>query len=556
MALELRQQLKLSQQLHMTPQLQQAIKLLQLSRLELAETVQRELLENPFLEEGFEENFDGEKTEVRNESTTEEVYDKELSKDADWEDYLGEFASTPRNLQSREFESSEDITPFEARYAEKPSLAGHLLWQLRLSSLTDKQKEIGQIIIGNLASSGYLRTDLVDIVRMLHDEEALQERTAAHADVEPNVSVEPSMDSEADGLKEPYALEENHIREDNVDPLHREPSTHDSPQSEHTSADTEQTAVATDIAPELLLAVEEVLQHIQFFDPVGVAARSPQECLMIQLRNLRYDRDPILVGLVTEHLEDLENKRYKPLLRKFQLTMEDLKEYLDIIQSLEPLPGASFGGNEPTFVSPDVFVYQYAKDFVIVLNDDGLPHLQLSSSLEEQNLEGLSEKDKDYCSEKMRAASWLIKSLYQRQRTLYKVVESIIKYQRPFFEQGVTQLAPLILKDIADDIGMHESTVSRITTSKYVATPHGTFELKFFFNSALELTDGSQVGSESVKALIKKFINDENSKSPLSDERLSEMLKDHLKVNIARRTVAKYRTAMGIESSSRRKQHF
>ncbi len=506
MALELRQQLKLSQQLVMTPQLQQAIKLLQLSRLELAETVQRELLENPFLEEGFESNLDAEKTEVRNESKAEEVYDKELSKDADWEDYLGEFASTPRNLQPREFESAEDITPFEARYAEKPSLDGHLLWQLRLSSLTDAQKDIGQIIISSLSSSGYLRTELEDIARIArHGEDFL--------------ATAPQID----------------------DTL-----------AEHATQDTENDPVTA----EELAAVEEVLERIQRFDPVGVAARTPQECLMIQLKNLRYDRDPVLVGLVTEHLEDLENKRYKPLLRKFQLTMEDLKEYLDIIQSLEPLPGASFGGGDPTFVSPDVFVYQYGQDFVIVLNDDGLPHLQLSSTLEEQSLEGLSEKDKDYCSEKMRAASWLIKSLYQRQRTLYKVVESIIKYQRPFFEQGVTQLAPLILKDIADDIGMHESTVSRITTSKYVATPHGTYELKFFFNSALELADGTQVGSESVKALIKKLINEEDPKSPLSDERLGEMLKEHLNVNIARRTVAKYRIAMDIPSSSRRKQHF
>ncbi len=536
MALELRQQLKLSQQLVMTPQLQQAIKLLQLSRLELAETVQRELLENPFLEEGFDDGSDGEKAEVRNESKTEEVYDKELSKDADWEDYLGEFASTPRNLQSREFESAEDMTPFEARYAEKPSLEGHLLWQLRLSSLTDAQKEIGQIIIASLSSSGYLRTELEDIARIVRDGDDFR-------------AVSPALPPEI-GDGDEHILEYEDYTHAGAQPN----AEHDGENAANSAAQNpvEQAPVTADE----IAAVEEVLELIQRFDPVGVAARSPQECLMIQLKNLRYDRDPVLVGLVTEHLEDLENKRYKPLLRKFQLTMEDLKEYLDIIQSLEPLPGASFGGGDPTFVSPDVFVYQYGQDFVIVLNDDGLPHLQLSSTLEEQSLEGLSDKDKDYCSEKMRAASWLIKSLYQRQRTLYKVVESIIKYQRPFFERGVTQLAPLILKDIADDIGMHESTVSRITTSKYVATPHGTYELKFFFNSALELADGTQVGSESVKALIKKLINEEDPKSPLSDERLGEMLKEHLNVNIARRTVAKYRIAMDIASSSRRKQHF
>ena len=194
-------------------------------------------------------------------------------------------------------------------------------------------------------------------------------------------------------------------------------------------------------------------------------------------------------------------------------------------------------------------------EFVILLNEDGLPQLQLSN-MSQMDLKGSSDKEKEYCTEKMRSASWLIKSLYQRQRTLYKVMESIVRHQQPFFEDGVTRLAPLILKDIADDISMHESTVSRITTNKYVATPHGIFELKFFFNSGLELDDGSQVGSESVKALIKKFISDEDARSPLSDERIGEMLKDHLKVNIARRTVAKYRTALDIPSSSRRKEHF
>lgn len=302
-------------------------------------------------------------------------------------------------------------------------------------------------------------------------------------------------------------------------------------------------------------AVQTVLERVQLFDPVGVAARDARECLLVQLKSLRYDRDPILLELVQSHLEDLEAHRYKPLLRKFKLDMEGLREYLDIIQSLEPLPGASFDGSEPTYVSPDVFVYSVGDEFVILLNEDGLPHLQLSSMLRD-GVPSCNEKEKDYVSEKVRSASWLIRSLYQRQRTLYKVVESIVKHQQPFFRDGVTKLAPLILKDIADDIGMHESTVSRITTNKYVATPHGIFELKFFFNSGLELDDGSQVGSESVKALIKKFIAGEDPKSPLSDERLGELLKEQLKVNIARRTVAKYRTALNIPSSSKRKEHF
>ena len=476
MALELRQQLKLTTHLVMTPQLQQAIKLLQLSRLELMETVQNELLENPFLEEMQEDREEHHTADDdnRQEAEGDAGYEREVTRNADWEDYLGEFASTPRLAQTREYETFDDLTPFEARYSGKPSLEGHLLWQLRLSSLTDAQKDIGEIIIGNLSSTGYLQASLEEMAEMAQ------------------------------------------------------------------------------AAPEEVLKILEIVQQ---FDPVGVAARTPQECLLVQIRVLRYDRDPILVEIVRDHLEDLEDRRYKPLLRKFKLDMDELKEYMDIIQSLDPLPGASFGGGESVYVSPDVFVYQHGEDFLIVLNDDGLPQLQLSP-MYDVRFSSLSDKEKEFCSEKMRSASWLIKSLHQRQRTLYKVVESIVKHQRAFFVGGLSRLAPLILKDIAEDIEMHESTVSRITSNKYVSTPYGVFELKFFFNSALGLDDGSQVGSESVKALIKKFIAEEDSKEPLSDERIGEMLKEHLKVNIARRTVAKYRTAMDIASSSRRKEHF
>ena len=287
---------------------------------------------------------------------------------------------------------------------------------------------------------------------------------------------------------------------------------------------------------------------------MGVGARTPQECLLVQMEVLEYD-DPILVSLVKDHLEDLEKNRYKPLARKFKLSMEELKEYLDLLQTLDPMPGTSFSSTEPHYVSPDVYVYHYGDDFVIILNEDGLPRLQMNTFYMD-SMQGAADKEKEYFQEKMRSAAWLMKSLYQRQRTLYKVVESIVRFQREFFVDGVTKLKPLILKEVAEDIEMHESTVSRITTNKYVSTPHGIFELKFFFNSALDLDDGSQVGSESVKALIKKMIADEDTKKPLSDERIGEILKEMLEVNIARRTVAKYRSAMGIPSSSKRKQYF
>ena len=474
MALELRQQLKLSQQLVMTPQLQQAIKLLQLSRLELVESVQQELLENPLLEEILVEEERPAPTMAEDshapDGTQEEgAMQRELMKTAEWDDYIGDFASTTRQATGREYEASEEGMSFEARLTSKTSLEGHLSWQINLSPFTAQERAIADDIVGNLDGMGYLQSTVEEIAQT-------------------------------------------------------------------TGADPDQ--------------VEKVLHALHRFDPVGVAARTPQECLLVQLE-VYGQTDPVLLEIVSEHLEDLEKKRYKILAKKFKLTFEELKAYLDVIQSLDPLPGSHFSSSEPMYVSPDAFVYKYGDDFVIVLNEEGVPKLQLSPYYMEDM--GRAGKDKEYLQDKMRSAQWLMKSLYQRQRTLFKVLESIVKFQREFFEDGVSRFKPLILKDVADDIGMHESTVSRITTNKYVATPHGIYELKFFFNSSLELDDGTSVGSESVKALIKKLLTEEDSKKPISDEQIADILKQKLQVNIARRTVAKYRMAMGIESSSKRK---
>lgn len=487
MALELRQQLKLTQQLVMTPQLQQAIKLLQLSHLELMDTVQNELLENPFLEEDAASPNESESehsSETESHGPDESGADddsfdnaghdtgseNDLVKNADWEDYLGDFASTTRQTQIRETELPEDSPSFEARLFAKPSLDGHLAWQLHLSDLTPEQMEIGEFIIGNLDSAGYLQATVEEI--------------AGQACLEP-------------------------------------------------------------------AAVEAVLARVQRFDPIGVAARTPSECLLIQMEVLGYD-DKIMLDIVTNHLEDLEKKRYAPLAKKYKISLDELKEILDRLKTLDPLPGASFSNEEPAYVSPDVFVHKLGGDFVVLLNEDGLPHLRLSD-LYGENMSGVNQKDMDYLQDKKRSAEWLIKSLYQRQRTLYKVTDSIVRHQRAFFEDGVSALKPLILKEIAEDVEMHESTVSRITTNKYVATPHGVFLLKFFFDSGLTLDNGAQVGSESVKAMIKQLIAGEDPKDPLSDDAISDMLKDKLKVNIARRTVAKYRTALGLDSSSKRR---
>ncbi len=478
MAFDIRQQLKLNQQLHMTPLLKQAINLLLFSRQEVVEAVRQELLENPFLEEQETCEDDGQETAPPpHDEEQESVYPREkLIKDVDWEAYLDEFSSHSRMTQ-REYEAvEEDRNALETRHAAEPGLEAHLMGQLLLSSLSDKQKCIGECIIGNLDDSGYLIATDAEIARLAGVEE-----------------------------KE----------------------------------------------------VPPVLSTIQNFDPVGVAARSASECLLTQLRAQNYGRDPILVSLVTDHLEDLEKQRYKALARLFHIDMETLKEYLSIIQSLEPRPGGSLSTGAAAFIQPDVYVHRIGEEFVVVMNDDDLPGLRISPLANELSTQReCSNADREYLNERLRSAVWMIRSLEERRRTLYQVTESIVRRQRQFFEEGEYKLRPLILKDIAEDVGRSESSISRITTNKYVGTEYGIFELKYFFNSAISAQDGDQMGSKSVKVLIRALIDKEDDTKPLSDEELSIRLKDSLGIQIARRTVAKYREAMGIPSSSRRKKYF
>jgi len=260
---------------------------------------------------------------------------------------------------------------------------------------------------------------------------------------------------------------------------------------------------------------------------------------------------------VRDHLEDLEKQRFKPLLRQLRIDLDTLKEYVCIIQRLEPRPGGSLGSAQTCYVSPDIFVRKIDGEFVVLMNDEDLPQLQLSpmaTELREQG-ERRSDKVRDYVSDRLNSAKWMIRSIEERQRTLRDVMESIVKHQLDFFEFGKYRLKPLVLKDIAEDIGRSESSISRITTNKYVGTPHGIFELKYFFNSGLSSNDGSQIGSESVKEHIRDLIEAEDDAKPLSDEEISSRLNEALGVKVARRTVAKYREELGIPSSSRRRKH-
>lgn len=481
MALEIRQQLKLSQQLVMTPQLQQAIKLLQLSRMELMDVVREELEENPVLEEGQEtpdEKTPGEEeqaaAEAQSQETTQEAEGEgDGMADIDWKTYLESYSLGGTTADS--YEDDDDRPSYENLLTKKTSLADHLMWQLNLSRLENLERAIAGEIIGNLDNDGYLHVSVEEL-------------------------------------------------------------------AEHAACTTE--------------VVERALSAVQDFDPPGVASRNLQECLLKQIDLLEMSED--LVGVILrDHLEELENRRYQVIARSLQVPLEDVFAAAKFISSLDPRPGSQYGQDDVHYIVPDIFVYKISDEFVVVLNDEGLPNLRINSFYRNA-LSGSAQLDAkagEYIQEKLRGALWLIKSIHQRQRTIFRVTKSIVKFQREFFERGVDHLKPLVLRDVAEDIEMHESTVSRVTTNKYVQTPQGLFELKYFFNSGINTTGGDSVASESVKSKIKELIAEENTRKPYSDQKIVDLLRDQ-GIDIARRTVTKYREMLGVGSSTQRKRLF
>jgi RNA polymerase sigma-54 factor len=497
MAMEMRQELRLSQQLVMTPQLQQAIKLLQLSRMELVDLVHEEMLENPILEDDFETAAEREKqretlgsddqaalqienagnTEtpmeqpvVEGASTAEVKADQAAVSEIDWENYLDNYTMAPPMPAYRG--DSEDLPSLEATLTRPPSLQDHLAWQLKMTDLGDDQMEIGHAIIGNIDADGYFK---------------------------------------------------------------------DPPLGD----------IAADLAADLELC-EAVLEKIQTFDPVGVAARSLKECMLIQAMHCGQD-DELVVKMIKSHLENLEKKNYPAIARDLKQPLEEIYEAAKVIMEFDPRPGREYSSDDPHYITPDVYIHKVGDKYFVVPNDDGLPKLKISGFY--RSAMGNSPGAKDYVQDKLRSAQWLIRSIQQRQRTIIKVSESILKFQREFFDKGIAYLKPLILRDVAEDIGMHESTVSRVTTNKYVHTPQGIFELKFFFNSGISRTNGEDMASQAVKSKIKELIGAEDVKRPHSDQKIVELLKK-TGIDIARRTVAKYREQMGILASSKRKQVF
>ena len=474
MAMQLKTSLKLSQQLRMTPQLQQAIKLLQLSRLELETAVRTELNENPVLEE-IQEVVDEEPRSVEAQSSAEPAAsesdaDPRKQEDFEWENYVESNFKPPANTGG----GNEEIMNYENIISTNQTLHEYLLWQLNLGGFNEDEIRVGSILISYVDEDGYIKIPFEQI-------------------------------AEEEGVE----------------------------------------------AKEL----EEMLPFIQEFDPPGVGARDLKECLLLQAAHIGEDTND-LVNLINNHMRDLEKKNYMGIAKAMNVGVEEIVELCKIIYSMDPKPGRVYAAPDTHFVTPDVYVYKVGEEYVVSLNEDGLPRLRISNLY--KNLlkaEKKTDGTQEYVQDKLRSAVWLIKSIHQRQRTIYKVTESIVKHQTEFFEKGPGFIKPMILRDIANDIGMHESTVSRVTTNKYVHTPRGIFELKYFFNSGITMSDGDSLASESVKLKIQNLVSAEDAKNPLSDQKIVELLKKD-GIQIARRTVAKYRDMLKILPSSKRKKYF
>lgn len=482
MALELKQAPKLTQQLVITPQLQQAIRLLQLTRLELVDLIRQEMKENPMLEESEEgreyaeaEEAVTEKSEaepIPEDQKTQEVKGEgEGAAEFDWENYLENYNHGSYSKPSSQ--ESEERPSFENFLTKRTTLSDHLNWQLRLSRFTEEEQKIGTWIIGNLDEDGYLKISLEDI------------------------------------------------------------------------------SSETQLPPEM---VERVLLRMQQFDPVGVAARDLKECLLVQLGQLQVP-DPVAEKIVSEFLPLLKNRNHPAIARRLGIPLERVNQAATLISKLDPKPGKAYDGEVIQEIIPDVYVIKVEGEYVVYLNDEDIPRLRVNASYKNM-LTGnpfVVEADRKYIQEKMRSAFWLIRSIQQRQKTIRRVTESIVKFQRDFLDKGIQFLKPLVLRDVAEDIQMHESTVSRVTNNKFVHTPQGIYELKFFFNTGITSAQGETLASESVKNLLRQIIAKEDPRKPYSDEKLVQILKE-MNIHIARRTISKYREMMKILSSNERRK--
>ena len=477
MAIHQKLQAKLAQKLILTPSLQQAIKLLPMSTLELADLLTQEVVENPLLEEVPTEDLQPAEPDAAAEKT-EAAADAQAEKsdtwdDADYEYFFGEYLDD--GYRARVPTEVKELPPIENTLTTSGSLTDHLEWQLSLQTNDDEaRREIGEAIIGNLDDDGYLVASVDEIAAM-----------------------------------GPWEIDE----------------------------------------------VESTLRAIQAFDPVGVAARDLQECLTLQLRHLGLDGTPAN-QIVTEHLRLLQNHQIPELGKKMGMPLEELREHVELIRHLDPKPGSRFNASAPEYVVPDVYIVKVDEQYVAVLNEDGLPQLRISPSYRRLlDKENADTETRAYVKERFNAARWLIKSVEQRQKTIHKVATSIINFQRDFLDHGIEHLRPLVLRDVANEISMHESTVSRVVTNKYMHTPQGVFEMKYFFHSGISSSYGEAVSSVTIKQRIRKIIEAEDQRKPLSDSKIVSILQRE-GLMLARRTIAKYREELKIPTSNQRKMMF
>jgi RNA polymerase sigma-54 factor len=478
--------LRLSQRLIMTPQLQQAIKLLQLSRLELQEALTQQLEDNPLLEDGT--------TELEDQETEASTADDGLGTGKQEEDAAGvpggeepgreeitgaweEYFDDDRRWGDVEAprHGRDELPPLEQTMTKTVSLEDHLVWQLALAPLDRAEQDIGRSIIGNLDEDGYLRTSLEEL-------------------------------ASASGVS--------------------------------------------------LAQATHVLKVIQGFDPVGVAARDLPECLQAQIEHLGLGGS-LVEAIIRHHLSDLEHKRYPAIAKALGVPVDAVLHAVKIIEGLEPKPGRPFFSSDNHPIIPDVYVFKSDGQWVVRLNDDGMPRFRINSYYR-RFLTGKrdpTDATRAFLDEKLRSAQWLIRSIDQRNKTIVRVVESIVKAQETFFEHGIQHLKPMVLRDVAEDVSMHESTISRVTSNKYLHCSQGIFELKFFFNTSIPRSQEglTELSSVAVREMIRKMVEEEDANRPLKDQEIVARLKAQ-NVVLARRTVAKYRMELNIPSASRRRR--
>jgi len=478
MGMEMRLNLKLSQKLVMTPMLQQAIKLLPLARLELAQLVHQEIIENPVLEEDVEDEFIKADENANGENSAEAspepaAEDNNSDPEIDWESYIQNHIDQGAPMESYATSNSVERPSIEATFKKEPTLADHLSWQLNMTVDSDEDKFIGYCIIGNIQNDGYLNINMEDLETLCR------------------------------------AGEEDILR---------------------------------------------VLKIIQSFEPAGVGARSLKECLLIQALALP-TRNPLVERLIESYLERLDRRHVQKIATELNTDVQSIAKAIGQIQEFCPKPGYEYASEGTDYIAPDIIVIKTDKGYDVTLSDGEVPRLRINPYYQSLLKSTKEDKTREYLENKYRSALWLIKSIDQRRQTIYKVGKSITKLQQAFMDQGLSYLQPMVLRDVAEDIGMHESTVSRITTNKYIDTPQGIYELKFFFHSGIKSYMGDTLSSVRVKNMIKELVQNEDAEKPHTDDKMVEIL-GRKNAKIARRTITKYRKELNIPPASKRKKLF